>query len=40
MELKNAVSRLLDDIYKTDFSRPARKRGHSNRARSVRERFR
>jgi len=40
MELKNAVSKLLDDLYKTDFSRPARHRRASQRRASVRNLFR
>lgn len=31
VELKNGVSRMLDDIYNSDFSKPARHRGHRKR---------
>jgi hypothetical protein len=31
MELKNAVHRIMDDIYHTDHSKPARHRGHAKR---------
>lgn len=29
VELKNSLSRILDDIYNTDHSKPARHRGHA-----------
>ena len=35
VELKNAVSRMLDDIRNVDHSRPARHRGHAKRHHSL-----
>jgi hypothetical protein len=35
VELKNAVARMLDDIYNSDYSREARHRGRSKRQRTA-----